>query len=257
MLFAILLFIGIGNSPVRAEGAGGGTLNNQQIEQLVAPIALYPDSLISQILMASTYPLEVVEAARWSRENANVTGQALEDAMQKQEWDPSVKALTAVPQTLAMMNDQLKWTQDLGDAFLAQQTDILDAVQRLRARADASGNLKTTPQQKVMRTSRPAGSPSSAPAQAYVIESASPTEYYVPIYDPGVVYGAWPYRDLPAVLLVSAGLCGYRRIRICGRRSGRRRDLGRCELVESERQRQRQSLQQLQPHQHHQRQLEP
>src|SRR5262245_46136240 len=192
MLFAMLLFVGIGSGPARAEGAGAN-LTNAQIEQLVAPIALYPDDLLSQVLMASTYPLEVVEAARWVRENSSVTGQALQDAMQKQSWDPSVKALTAVPQTLAMMNDQLKWTQDLGDAFLAQQAEVFDAVQRLRARADKAGNLKSTPQQTVTRASRPAGSPAGAPAQAYVIASASPTEYYVPIYDPGVVYGAWPY----------------------------------------------------------------
>ena len=189
-----LLIAGLPGETARAEQAAAGTtLNNQQLEQMVAPIALYPDELVSQILMAATYPLEVVEAARWSKENSKLTGQALEDAMQKQSWDPSVKALTAVPQTLAMMNDQLKWTQDLGDAFLAQQNDVLDAVQRLRARADAAGNLKSTPQQTVTRTTRPAGSPASAPAQAYVIQPANPTEYYVPVYDPGLVYGAWPY----------------------------------------------------------------
>ena len=194
-VFVAILFVET-SARAQPQSSAGTTLTTAQLEQLVAPIALYPDDLLSQVLMASTYPLEVVEAARWSRENPKVFGQELEDAMQKQSWDPSVKALTAVPQTLAMMNDQLKWTQDLGDAFLAQQNDVFDAVQRLRARADASGNLKTTPQQKVTRTSRPAGSPSTAPAQAYVIESASPTEYYVPIYDPGVVYGAWPMRPI-------------------------------------------------------------
>ena len=101
--------------------------------------------------MASTYPLEVVEAARWSQANSGMTGQALEDAMQKQSWDPSVKALTAVPQTLQMMNDKLEWTRELGDAFLAQQSDVLDAVQRLRQRADNAGNLKTTQQQRVVK----------------------------------------------------------------------------------------------------------
>jgi Protein of unknown function (DUF3300) len=194
LAMAVLLVAVWGGVSVQAEEAATDKpLSNEQLDQLVAPIALYPDSLISQILMAATYPLEVVEAARWSKENPNVKGQALEDAMQKQQWDPSVKALTAVPQTLAMMNDQLKWTQDLGDAFLAQQSDVLDAVQRLRARADAAGNLKSTPQQTVTRTNRPAGSPSSAPSTAYVIAPTNPTEYYVPIYDPGVVYGAWPY----------------------------------------------------------------
>ena len=170
---AIVLLVAV-LTGAAAQAQSAGTLNNQQIEQMVAPIALYPDALVSQVLMAATYPLEVVDAARWAKENPKVTGQALEDAMQKQPWDPSVKALTAVPQTLAMMNDQLKWTQDLGDAFLAQQSDVLDAVQRLRARADAAGNLKTTPQQKVVRTNRPAGSPAGAPAQAYVIEFGEP-----------------------------------------------------------------------------------
>src|SRR5262249_31168103 len=154
--------------------------------------------------MASTYPLEVVEAARWSQANRPITGQALEDAMQKQAWDPSVKALTAVPQTLQMMNDKLDWTRQLGDAFLAQQSGVLDAVQRLRERADKAGNLKTTEHQKVTKTAaaparapqRPQPPGSSAPAASvYVIESTNPDEYYVPIYDPGVVYGAWPYPD--------------------------------------------------------------
>jgi hypothetical protein len=162
-----------------------------QLEQLVAPIALYPDALLSQVLMASTYPLEVVAAARWVQANPGVTGKALEDAMQKQSWDPSVKALTAVPQTLQMMNDKLDWTRNLGDAFLAQQANVLDAVQRLRQRADDAGNLKTTEQQRVVKTAAPAGG--APPATVYTIESVNPNEYYVPIYDPGVVYGAWPY----------------------------------------------------------------
>jgi hypothetical protein len=162
-----------------------------QLEQLVAPIALYPDALLSQVLMASTYPLEMVAAARWAHANPGVSGKALEDAMHKQSWDPSVKALTAVPQTLQMMNDKLDWTRDLGDAFLAQQADVLDAVQRLRQRADDAGNLKTTEQQRVVKTAAPAGGAPST--TVYTIESVNPDEYYVPIYDPGVVYGAWPY----------------------------------------------------------------
>src|SRR5581483_8915407 len=141
-------------------------LATPQLEQLLAPIALYPDGLLSQILMASTYPLEVVEAGRWVRENPNVTGKALEDAMQQQSWDPSVKALTIVPQTLAMMTDKLSWTQQLGDAFLAQQEDVLATVQRLRARADAQGYLKSSDQQKVTKLQRPQGgaAPSGAPS---------------------------------------------------------------------------------------------
>jgi hypothetical protein len=148
--------------------------------------------------MASTYPLEVVAAARWAQTNPNVSGDALKDAMAKQMWDPSVKALTAVPQTLQMMSDKLDWTQQLGDAFLAQQSDVLDAVQRLRARADASGTLKSTPEQKVTTSTRASSgqaSTGSAPATIYTIEPTNPDEYYVPIYDPNVAYGTWPYPD--------------------------------------------------------------
>src|SRR6266508_7005473 len=106
------------------------TFTRQELDQMLAPIALYPDAVLSQILMASTYPLEVVEAARWSQANSGVSGQALEEAMQKQPWDPSVKALTAIPQTLQMMNDKLDRTRQLGDAFLAQPADVLKAVQQ-------------------------------------------------------------------------------------------------------------------------------
>jgi hypothetical protein len=201
-ILAIAMAAFLHAGPARAESGAAQPRSAAQIEQLVAPIALYPDSLLSQVLMASTYPLEVVEAARWSRENAGVTGQALDDAMQKQAWDASVKALTSVPQTLQMMNGKIDWTQQLGDAFLAQQKDVLDAVQRLRARADANGYLKEGEQQKVTRTPAPAparpaaaGQAASTPPIVYTIESANPEIYYVPIYDPAVVYGTWPYPD--------------------------------------------------------------
>jgi hypothetical protein len=208
-----LAWVGI----ARAEDAASAPRSAAQLEQLVAPIALYPDALLSQVLMASTYPLEVVQAARWAQANSGVTGKALEDAMQSQSWDPSVKALTAVPQTLQMMNDKLDWTRELGDAFLAQQSDVLDAVQRLRARADAAGNLKTTEQQRVTKASAPAGTttqPSgAAPAPSgpvYTIESTNPDEYYVPIYDPGVVYGAWPYPEYAPFYWYPPGYAGGR-----------------------------------------------
>ncbi|MCP3419037.1 DUF3300 domain-containing protein [Bradyrhizobium brasilense] len=192
-----------------------GKLPNGQIEQLVAPIALYPDALLSQILMASTYPLEVVEAARWSQDNKTVTGKALEDAMQKQSWDPSVKALAAVPQVLQMMNDKLDWTQQLGDAFLAQEQDVMSAVQTLRQRAEAAGNLKSTPQQKVIKSAPPADvTAPSGMQQAISIEPVDPDQYYVPVYDPGVVYGAWDYPDYQPFYwsppgYVAAGVIGF------------------------------------------------
>jgi hypothetical protein len=193
-----ILACGTMRDPAAAQApAATPSLTSAQLEQLVAPIALYPDSLLTQVLMASTYPLEVVEAARWARDHAQVTGPELESAMQQQPWDPSVKALTAIPQTLKLMNDKLEWTQQLGDAFLAQDAELLDAVQRLRARADANGQLKTTEQQRVTKLSTPPqGSGQRARTEpVYTIEPATAGTYYVPIYDPGVVFGDWPYPD--------------------------------------------------------------
>jgi Protein of unknown function (DUF3300) len=184
------------------------SFSKAQIEQLVAPIALYPDPLLTQILMASTYPLEVMEAARWSRDNPALKGQALQYAMQTESWDPSVKALTAVPQTLEMMNDKLDWTQQLGDAFLAQQQDVLDAVQKLRAEARASGNLQSTPQQMVTTEPTPAGAPMSSAQPPIVIEPVNPDVYYVPVYNPSVVYGGWDYPGYPPFYWSPPGFVG-------------------------------------------------
>jgi hypothetical protein len=125
------------------------TFSQQDLDRLLAPIALYPDPLLAQVLMASTYPLEVVEAARWVKANPKVSGAALETAMARQSWDPAVKSLTAVPQVVQQMSDNLDWMQKLGDAFLAQQQDVMDTVQGLRARADTTGHLKTTEKQVV------------------------------------------------------------------------------------------------------------
>src|ERR1700704_3077067 len=127
------------------------SFRNEELEQLAAPLALYPDALVAQILMASTYPLEVVSAARWVKANPGTKGKALEDAMQSQPWDASVKSLTAFPQALEMMNAKLDWTQKLGDAFLAQQRELMAAVQILRTKADAAGNLKSTKEQVVAK----------------------------------------------------------------------------------------------------------
>ena len=143
--------------------------------------------------MASTYPLEVVEAARWAKANPKVTGKALEDAMQKQSWDASVKSLTAFPQVLGMMDEQLDWTTDLGNAFLAQQADVMDAVQALRAKAQAEGNLKSTEQQTVTVEQQPAGSQ----PQTIIIQPATRRWSTCPTYNPTVVYGAWPYPSYP------------------------------------------------------------
>jgi len=179
---ALTLALGLAAVPARAQDAtaptqvqtpsqtpSGPKLSEGQLEQLVAPIALYPDPLLTQVLMASTYPLEVVEAARWSHDNPGVLGNALQNAMQTQSWDPSVKALAAVPQTLQMMSDKLDWTEQLGDAFLAQQPDVMNTVQKLRAEAQAAGNLQSTPQQRVTTEAPAAGVASASGRQPIVI----------------------------------------------------------------------------------------
>ena len=162
----------------------------EQLDQMLAPIALYPDALLSQVLMAATYPLEVVEAARWSQANPNLKGDAAVAAVKDKSWDVSVKSLVAFPQTLQMMSNQLDWTQKLGDAMIGQQKDVATAVQRLRAKAQAAGNLKSTPQQTVTTQS-------SGGASAIVIEPANPELLYVPYYNPAWAYGAWPYPAYP------------------------------------------------------------
>ena len=140
----------------------------------------------------SAPPVEIVEAARWAKANPNLKDQAPQDALQKQTWDPSVKSLTAFPQVLTMMDEKLDGTQTVGDAFLAQQKDVMDAVQRLRAKAQAQGNLKTTNEQKVT-VEQPAGSQTTV----VKIEPANPQVVYVPTHNPTVVYGTWPYPTYP------------------------------------------------------------
>ncbi len=166
--------------------AGQPVFKQEELEQILAPIALYPDSLLAQIFMASTYPLEVVQADRWAKQNTTLKGDALTAALEKQQWDPSVKSLVNFPQVLAMMSEKLDWTQKLGDAFLAQQKDVMDTVQTLRKKAVEAGNLKTTKEQQVM-----------VEKETIIIQSASPQVVYVPTYNPTVVYGAWPYPAYP------------------------------------------------------------
>jgi hypothetical protein len=176
------------SSPVAA--SGDQLLKPEQLEALVSPIALYPDSLLSNVLMASTYPLEIVQAERWLTQNKHLSGDALKAAVDKQKWDDSVKGLIATPPVLAMMGAELDWTQKLGDAVLAQQTDVIDAIQRLRLRAQDNGKLTTTPEQKVTVDQQDN-------RRTVVIEQASDDTVFVPAYDPGVVYGAWPYAEYP------------------------------------------------------------
>ena len=171
-----------------AGNAAGRQLSQAELEQLAAPVALYPDTLLAQVLMAATYPLEVVAAARWQKENPKLQGQALDDAAKQQAWDPSVQSLLRFPQTLQMLDAKLDWTEKLGNAFLDQPQDVMNAVQRLRAKAQAKGNLSTTVQQTV-RTEPASGGGS----QTIIIQPAQPDVVYVPTYNPLTVYGPWPY----------------------------------------------------------------
>jgi hypothetical protein len=177
-------------APGAASQAPVRTFSQQELDQLLAPIALYPDALVAQVLMASTYPLQVVEAARWSRGNPAVKDKALEDAMLNQPWEPAVKSLTSVPQVLQQMDQKIDWTQKLGEAFLAQQADVMKTVQALRAKAYAAGNLKST-QQQVVKTE------GTGSQTIYIVESAKPTVVYVPTYNPYTVYGTWWYPAPP------------------------------------------------------------
>jgi hypothetical protein len=183
---AIGLALALG-SPVRGqEGEAKRTFPPEQIEQLVAPIALYPDELVSQILMASTYPLEVVQAKRWVDANKNLKGDALASALKTKPWDASVKSLVNFPDVLAMMDGKLDWTQSLGDAFLAQKDDVMNAIQALRKKAMDAGNLKDSKEQNV-----------TTEGDTIVIVPTDPDVIYVPVYNPTIIYGTWPYPAYP------------------------------------------------------------
>jgi Protein of unknown function (DUF3300) len=181
----MIIFLALPPSVV-AQQAGAAVLKPEELDQVLATIALYPDPLISQILMASTYPLEIVQADRWAKQNASLKGDALGKALEAQDWDPSVKSLVNFPQVLTMMSEKLDWTQKLGDAFLEDEKRVLDTIQSLRAKAQASGNLKTTKEQTVI-----------VEEKIIKIEPANPQVIYVPSYNPTVVYGAWPYPAYP------------------------------------------------------------
>ena len=158
----------------------------QELDSLVAPIALYPDQLLAQTLAASTYPLEVIQLQQWMNNNKNLQGKALADAVAKQPWDPSVQGLVEFPDVVQRMAGNIQWTTDLGNAFLAQQSDVMDAVQRMRAKAQGTGNLKTSAQSVVQTETVPSGK------QVITIQQANPEVVYVPSYDPTVVYGPAP-----------------------------------------------------------------
>jgi hypothetical protein len=162
--------------------------SEEELDQMLAPIALYPDSLLSQILMASTYPLEVVQAARWSRANSQLKGEDAVKAVEGMDWDPSVKSLVAFPQILHRMDERLDWTQRLGEAFLSQEPHVLDAIQGLRQRAATAGNLNSNEHLRVTRRD-----------DAILIDPVRPEAVYVPYYNPAVVYGPWAWTGYPPV----------------------------------------------------------
>jgi Spy/CpxP family protein refolding chaperone len=186
LAWLLIGFVAVPPITLSQQAAGAPVFKQEELDQLAAPIALYPDSLISQILMASTYPLEVVQADRFAKQNASLKGDALTKALEAQNWDPSVKSLVNFPQVLTMMSEKLDWTQKLGDAFLAQEKAVLATIQSLRAKAQASGNLKTTKEQTVI-----------VEEKIIKIEPANPQVIYVPTYNPTVVYGAWPSPAYP------------------------------------------------------------
>src|SRR5207342_3392061 len=170
-----------------------------ELDQMVAPLALYPDSLLAQVLMAATYPGDVADAAAWSKAHPKEEGDAAVKLVANEPWDPSVQALVAFPQALATLGQDPGWVQRLGDAFLAQPSDVMDAVQRLRHQAQAAGNLESNQYQKVSMEAAPAPAPAAEPAmgtvveqappQTIVIEPTDPEVVYVPSYNPTQVYG--------------------------------------------------------------------
>jgi uncharacterized membrane protein YgcG len=174
---------------------------NDQLDSLVAPIALYPDPLLAQTLAASTYPLEIIQLQQWMEKNKTLKGKALTAAVEKQNWDPSVQAMATFPDVVKLLADSIAWTSDLGNAFLAQQSDVMDAVQRMRAKANSAGKLKTSKEQKVE-------SKQVEGKTVVVIEQTSPEVVYVPSYDPAVVYGP-PVYPYPSVYYPTGRLLAF------------------------------------------------
>ena len=181
-VFALSLALMLAQADALAQGRP--IPSQPQLDQMLAPIALYPDALLSQILMASTYPLEVVEAARWSGSHPDLAGDDAVRTAENEDWDPSVKSLVAFPQVLARMNENLQWTQSLGDAFLSQEQQVMNTVQNLRHRAQEAGNLRSDDRVRIVDD-----------GPVVIVEYANPQIVYVPYYDPMAVYGTWWWPD--------------------------------------------------------------
>jgi len=181
---------------IPALAAENGTFSEEELDQMLAPIALYPDALLAQVLMAATYPADVAEASKWSAANTGQEGDAAVKAVDDQPWDPSVKSLVAFPQVLATMVQDPDWVQNVGDAFLAKPDAVMDSVQQLRAAAHKEGNLESNEQQKVVTEEA-----TQTQQSVVIIEPADPQVVYVPTYNPTVVYGTWWYPRYPPVYL--------------------------------------------------------
>ncbi|MDR2711165.1 MAG: DUF3300 domain-containing protein [Burkholderiales bacterium] len=182
------------------EAQQAAEISQEMLDGLLAPIALYPDALLAQVLMAATYPMDVIEAARWQRDNPGLNGQALQDALDQFDWDPSVKSLATVPQVLQYMNDEPRWMQDLGQIVIADQPRVMESVQALRQKAYAAGSLLSNDKQTV-------NFETNAANQSYItIVPASPQVIYVPVYDPMVVYGIWGWPSRPVYWGPPAGV---------------------------------------------------
>ncbi len=190
LLALLVSLLAIGRVRLAAAQSDKPKFKPEELDQMLAPIALYSDALLSQILMAASYPLEIVEAARWSQANPNLKGDAAVSAVADKSWDVSVKSLVAFPPVLSQLNEHLEWTQKLGDAMIAQQQDVAASIQRLRAKAAEAGTLKTGKEQTVSTQTQ--GSET-----IYAIQPTDPEVVYVPTYDPNTAYGQWPDPGYP------------------------------------------------------------
>ena len=190
IIFLLAIFLAFAPRQAQAQESSiqepSYTYSKEELAQMLAPIALYPDALLSQVLMASTYPIEVIEADRWVRRNSELKDEALDDALLDQDWDPSVKAVCHFPAVLAVMSDKITQTTIIGNAFLAQEGEVMDMIQELRTKAKAQGNLSTNTEQKVI-----------VEKETIIIEPANPRVVYVPYYDPYYIYGPWWYPAYP------------------------------------------------------------
>ncbi len=193
------------SSTAPAAAPAAAVFRQEELDQMMAPLALYPDALLAQVLMASTYPGDVADAVAWSKAHPKASGDDAVRQVAEQPWDPSVQSLVAFPAVLVTLGQDPAWVQRVGDAFLAQPGEVMDSVQRLRRQAQAAGNLESNEQQKVTVQSAAQGGPTTTVVQAppaeqtIIIEPADPQVIYVPSYNPSVVYGSWPYPSYPPV----------------------------------------------------------